>query len=170
MKLKNNTMETIDMKFTKRNAAIAMLVSSLVVITLLVGVLPVAAADSPMLHNSNRFPATTKHGGAWGLPGTKYGEFACNTCHAKNTGNIKRVLKTFIAPNTPTDKFPIEADATPPAGGVNFQDVREGSSDFGDDARATNNESTNVCEVCHTHDPAQIVGVKFHGYDMSGPG
>jgi len=121
-----------------------------------------------LLHNSNRFPATTKHGGAWGLPGTKYGEFACNTCHAKNTGNIKRVKKALVAPNSPTDQFPIEV--APPAGGINFQDTREGSSDFGDDARAVNTESTNICEACHTYDPAQLVGVKFHGYDMSSLG
>ncbi len=171
MKLKNNTMVAIEMKFTKRNTAIAMLVSLLVVMTLLVGALPAAAADSPMLHNSNRFPATTKHGGAWGLPGTKYGEFDCSTCHARNTGNIKRVKKTITAPNSPTDKFPIEADATPPAGGIDFQDAREGSSDFGDDSVAGRSfgidKSNKICEACHTFDASQAVGVKFHGYDMT---
>jgi hypothetical protein len=165
MKLKHNTMETIKMKFTMRSAMIGLLVSLLVIVALLVGSLPVIAADSPMLHNSNRFPATTKHGGAWGLPGAKYGEFACNTCHAKNTGNIKRIKKALVAPNSPTDQFPVEV--TPPTGGINFQDAREGSSDFGDDARAVNTESTNICEACHTYDPAQLVGVKFHGYDMT---
>jgi predicted CxxxxCH...CXXCH cytochrome family protein len=169
-KLNQKTMESIKMKLTKRSVTLVTVIILSVVTTLLVGVLPVAAADSPMLHNSNRFPATTKHGGAWGLPGAKYGEFSCGTCHAKNTGNIKRVKKTITAPNTPTDKFPIEADLTPPAGGVNLQDARDGSSDFGDDARAVNDESTNICEACHTYDPAQLVGVKFHGYDMSGPG
>ena len=87
MKLEHNTMETIKMKLTKRSA---MLVSLLVVVTLLVGVLPVSAADSPMLHNSNRFDSPPRYNsiGGWGLPGTKYGEFSCNTCHARNTGNI----------------------------------------------------------------------------------
>jgi predicted CxxxxCH...CXXCH cytochrome family protein len=163
-------MEFIKMKLTKRKVTLVTLVILSVVTTLLVGVLPVAAADSPMLHNSLRFPATTKHGGAWGIPGAKYGEFSCGTCHAKNTGNIKRILKTFVAPNSPTDQFPIEADGTPPVGGVSFMDIREGSSDFGDDARAVNDQSTNVCEVCHTYDPSQTVGVKFHGYDMSSLG
>jgi predicted CxxxxCH...CXXCH cytochrome family protein len=169
MRLKHNTLETMKMKLTKRSAMIGLMISLLVIVTLLVGSLPVIAADSPMLHNSNRFPGTTKHGGAWGLPGTKYGEFACNTCHAKNTGNIKRVLKTFTAPNG-VDQFPIEADPAPPVGGINFQDVREGSSDFGDDGRVDKTQSSNVCEGCHTYDAAQLVGVKFHGYDMSGPG
>ena len=150
-------------KRTLLNGAIGLLV---LLLSLACLTPPAEAADSPMLHNSNRFPATTKHGGSWGLPGTKYGEFTCGTCHDKNTGNIKRVKKILTAPNG-VDQFPIEADGTPPAGGVTFLDARDGSSDFGDDGRVDKSQSANICEACHTYDPAQLVGVKFHGYDMT---
>ncbi|MDH3998516.1 MAG: CxxxxCH/CxxCH domain-containing protein, partial [Desulfuromonadales bacterium] len=136
-----------------------------VALSLLFSALPVVAADGPLLHNSNRFSGTTKHGGSWGLPGTKYGEFSCATCHDRNTGNIKRVRNTLpSAPDTGSGDFP-GAGAS-----ITFQDVRANSSDFGDDGRALKTESNNICEVCHSYDAAQLTGVKFHGYDMSGPG
>ncbi|TLM62289.1 MAG: CxxxxCH/CxxCH domain-containing protein [Deltaproteobacteria bacterium] len=124
--------------------------------------------DNNMLHNSNRFPSSTKWTaqGGWGKPNTKYGPITCETCHAKGTGNIKRVKKTLVAPD-PSAQFPIQADPTPPAGGVTFLDARNGTSQFGDDSRADKSQSNMICEACHTFDASQNAGVKFHGYDMT---
>lgn len=122
-----------------------------------------AWADNQMLHNSNRFTGTTKWGGKWGTddPTAKYGPIDCSTCHEKNAGNIKRVKKTLIAPNG-TDQFPIQADPTPPAGGVSFLDAREGVSDFGDDVNRSGDatQSNKICEACHSQ-------TKFHNYNVA---
>ncbi|MDH3998220.1 MAG: CxxxxCH/CxxCH domain-containing protein [Desulfuromonadales bacterium] len=115
------------------------------------------AADGPMLHNSNRFPGTLKHGGSWGLPGTTYGEITCVTCHDRDTGNIKRVRKLIVAPNG-TDSFPIEG-AVSPNDEVTFTSAEDSSSDFGDDAGG-HSASTKVCEACHSQN-------KYHNYDTA---
>jgi len=165
MKLNHEQMEANEMKQHRLHGKHLSLL--IMILTMLV-ILPTLATASTMIHNSTTL-GSTKHGGSWGVAGGKYGEFTCQTCHAKNTGNIKRVKKTITAPNG-VDQFPIEADATPPAGGVLFMDAREGTSDFGDDSRADKTQSANICEVCHTYDAAQSVGVKQHAYDMSSAG
>jgi predicted CxxxxCH...CXXCH cytochrome family protein len=154
MKSKQMLMDTIDMKLARRSAKIGLLASLLVVMTLLVDALPAVAADSPMLHNSYRFPATIKHGGAWGLPGTKYGEFQCGTCHARSTGNIKRVKATITTPDGSNWEGPGSPNVT-----VNFQ-ATSGVDSFGDDGRASLTSSEMVCEACHSQN-------KFHNYNTA---
>ena len=127
-------------------------------------------ADSNLLHNSNRFPASTKWTaqGGWGKPGAKYGPFTCETCHAKGTGNIKRIKKVLTAP---AGQFPLQADASPPAGNwdITFLDARGGTSHFGSDdpADRTANESKRICNACHSYDLTQASGVKFQAYVMA---
>ncbi|TLM65613.1 MAG: CxxxxCH/CxxCH domain-containing protein [Deltaproteobacteria bacterium] len=127
--------------------------------------------DSPLLHNSDRFPASTKWTaqGGWGKPGTKYGAINCDTCHAKKTGNIKRIRKTVTAPD-PSAQFPLQADATPPGGNadISFLDARDGSSDFGSELPGdrTGGESKRICNACHTYDASQTAGVKYQAYSM----
>ncbi len=168
MKLNHTQMEATEMKVNMTSSAGKKLAPIMTIIIALMILLPAIATANTMIHNSTTL-GSTKHGGSWGVAGGKYGEFTCGTCHARNTGNIKRVKKIITAPNG-VDQFPIEADPTPPAGDITFLDAREGSSDFGDDSRADKSQSANICEACHTYDAAQSVGVQFHAYDMSGPG
>jgi len=116
----------------------------------------VSWADNPLLHNSNRFTGTTKHTGNWGKPGDYAGAILCNTCHGKNTGNVKRIKADISFPD----------GSTMPGGGisaaVSLQTVGDGTSDFGDDSTAPRASSNRVCEVCHTYDGSQTVGVKQH--------
>ncbi|WP_157671726.1 CxxxxCH/CxxCH domain c-type cytochrome [Desulfuromonas soudanensis] len=121
----------------------------------------VSWADNPLLHNSNRFVGTTKHTGNWGKPGDYAGAILCSTCHGKNTGNVKRVKATISFPD----------GSVMPGGGVSsavsLLTVEDGSSDFGDDSTAPRASSNRVCEVCHTYDASQTVGVKQHAADQS---
>ncbi|MDT8442095.1 MAG: CxxxxCH/CxxCH domain-containing protein [Desulfuromonadales bacterium] len=122
--------------------------------------------NSPLLHNStNTSSSRWVADGGWGIPAGKYGAFVCATCHARGTGNIKRIKTTLTAPNG-VDPFPIEAAA----GSISFLDVRDGTADFGDDSRADKTQSSHICEACHTYDVTKANGVEFHAYDMSGPG
>lgn len=82
--------------------------------------------------------------GQWGIPGGKYGEFTCNTCHARETGNIKRIKKDLTSGTA--DLFPIQQAGLQ----VVFQDTRDGTAQFGDDGRVDKTVSTNVCEACHS--------------------
>ncbi len=116
----------------------------------------VSWADNNLLHNSNRFPGTSKHGGDWGTLTGYAGGIVCATCHGKNTGNVKRVRATISYPD----------GSSMPGGGsiatVNLQSLVDGSSDFGDDNTAPRSSSNKVCEVCHTYDVNQLVGTRFH--------
>ncbi|MCK4507752.1 MAG: CxxxxCH/CxxCH domain-containing protein, partial [Desulfuromonadales bacterium] len=128
------------------------LMGMVVWLTLLAVVAPQnAEAFNPMIHSSLS-TGSSKWGGDWGTTTGKYGEFTCGTCHARGTGNIKRIKKNLVAPNG-SDKFPIEVDA----GTVTFLDTRDGSSDFGDDA-GTHATSNKICESCHSQN-------QFHNYD-----
>jgi predicted CxxxxCH...CXXCH cytochrome family protein len=121
--------------------------------TVLVIIIP---AYNPLIHSSLS-TNSTKHGGDWGTATGKYGEFTCSTCHQRGSTNIKRVRSTITAP---FGSFPGST--------VAFTDTRDGSSDFGDDGRLDKTQSTNICEVCHTYDAAQLVGVNVHAYVMPG--
>lgn len=146
---------------------VVVLVSFLALEGYLVGDALAAWTDSPLLHNSNRFSCSdpayldqtscTANGGGWNpngkwtngwgtdAAGAKYGSIDCATCHTKNAANIKRIKGTITAPNSPTDKFPIEA-----AGGtINFQST-SGANSFGDDNRADRSQSNMICEGCHS--------------------
>ncbi len=121
---------------------------------------------NPMMHNSIT-TASNKHGGKWGTSqtGAKYGEFNCNTCHQMGSGNIKGIRGALGSAANPV---PVDF---PGAGApISFLDVRDGSSDFGDDSRADKMQSDNICEVCHTYDGAKAAGVDKHAFDMSVPG
>ncbi len=106
--------------------------------------------------------ASTKHSGdgGWGIAGARYGEFTCATCHTPNTTNIKRVRTTITTPDT--------AIATLPGDGVtiSFLDATDPTTDFGDDSDAPRASSNRVCEVCHTYDAGQTVGVNKHAFDQ----
>jgi hypothetical protein len=116
---------------------------------------------NPLIHSSLSTESTKWAANGWGVPGGKYGEFTCGTCHAKTTGNVKRVKTALAAPAGP-DPFPIEAGL----GSVSFLDVRGGSSDFGDDSRLDKTVSDNICEGCHTYDATQAAGVNKHAYNL----
>ncbi|AMV73355.1 lipoprotein cytochrome c [Desulfuromonas sp. DDH964] len=114
----------------------------------------VAWADNPMLHNSLRFPGTTKHAGDWGTSTGYGGGFQCSTCHDKETGNVKRIKAQISFPdgsNMPNGAL----SAT-----VSLQTVEDGSSDFGNDAGG-HASSNKICEVCHS-------ATSYHRNDTSG--
>ncbi|RMF47124.1 MAG: hypothetical protein D6751_03485, partial [Deltaproteobacteria bacterium] len=116
--------------------------------------------SNPMLHNAAS-TGSTKWGGSWGLPGGKYGEFTCDTCHTDTTTNIKRVKTSISFP----DNSLMPNGAT--SSSVTFSDTRDGSSDYGD-AAGDHASSSGVCEVCHSLDETQANGVQHHAYNMSG--
>lgn len=120
-------------------------------------VLLVAWTDNAMLHNSNRFTGTTKHGGAWGTPGNYAGGITCATCHEKNTGNIKRIKATISYPD----------GSAMPGGGTSSAVALLATTGFGNDATAPRASSNKVCEACHTYDAAQINGVDRHAANQS---
>jgi hypothetical protein len=96
--------------------------------------------------------------GGWGVKGGKYGEFTCTTCHAKRSGNIKRVKKQLTVTDlASSDQFSIELAAQE----VSFSSTVDGSADFGDDSRVPATSSTNVCEACHSI-------TDYHRYNTSG--
>jgi predicted CxxxxCH...CXXCH cytochrome family protein len=116
-------------------------------------------ANNPLLHNSfNLGSGKWSAANGWGLVTGKYGEFACDTCHARNTGNIKRVKNNISFPDG--SNMPNGAAAT----AVNFQ-ATTGVNSFGDDTGG-HPTSDRVCEVCHTFDGAGLNGVTAHAYAM----
>jgi|GEM_PF-2236316 len=117
----------------------------------------VSWSDNPMLHNSNRFAGTTKHGGSWGTPGNYAGGITCATCHEKNSSNIKRVRATISYPD----------GSAMPGGGTNTAVVLASTTGFGDDTTAPRASSNKVCEACHTYDAAQLNGVQYHAANQS---
>lgn len=93
--------------------------------------------------------------GGWGLPDSKYGEFACETCHGRKSGNIKRIKKAIhVTDAASLDQFPIEQSG----GEVTFLNAQAGSSDYGDDLNDPPESSTKICEGCHSQN-------KFHNYN-----
>ncbi len=116
--------------------------------------------NNPLLHNSFNLGSDKWSGqGGWGIASGRYGEFSCATCHAKNTGNIKRIVS--ILPNAPDQSKGNFPGATLP---VILNDVTAPDTDFGDDS-ATHATSARICEVCHTYDLGGD-GVKFHAFNM----
>lgn len=120
--------------------------------------------NEPLLHNSVNL-SSSKHGGNWGSTkaGSKYGSITCETCHIKDTTNIKKVRTSITTPDNSLGSFPGDGEA------ISFQSSDDGNADMGDDsgAHATSNR---VCEVCHTYDATGANGVKYHAYDMSAGG
>jgi hypothetical protein len=93
-----------------------------------------AYTPTPLLHNSDNLG--TKYwseSGGWGVPGGQYGPFTCNTCHQRNSGNIKRVSASILG------------------NAVSFSKTSGAGDSFGDDGDGRNtSNSTRPCEVCHT--------------------
>lgn len=102
-----------------------------------------------LIHSSLSTGSTKWGSSGWGVPGGKYGEFTCQTCHQRNSGNIKRVKKNLVVTDQVArdagDRFPIEQAS----GTVNFQGTT-GTDSFGDDNRADRSVSDKICEGCHT--------------------
>jgi predicted CxxxxCH...CXXCH cytochrome family protein len=141
----------------------------------------VSWVDNSLLHNSNRFACSetgffkneaecvaaggswtydrkwpvTGNDGEWGTDGAndQYGPIMCSTCHAKGTGNIKRIVTGVTAAK---NAFP--GDGQP----VTFLDATDPNADFGDDSppggRTT---SDKICEACHSQ-------TDYHRYDTTG--
>ncbi|MFZ2196824.1 MAG: CxxxxCH/CxxCH domain-containing protein, partial [Thermodesulfovibrionales bacterium] len=101
--------------------------------------------DNTLLHNINRFPSSGKWTaeGGWGLPGTKYGNIVCETCHTRNAPNIKRISGNISAPET-ADQFPGQTGGL----GINFNSMTT-QDGFGDDTGG-HTESRKICEYCHS--------------------
>lgn len=115
-----------------------------------------AGWDSTLLHNSNRFPGTTKWSGDWGTPTGQYNRIVCETCHTRTTANIKRIKDTVItAPNSPAQRFPAETGGMAPV----FQSVTAPDG-FGDDTGG-HSSSQKICEVCHS-------ATSYHRYNTVG--
>lgn len=108
--------------------------------------------SDPLLHNSSN-TRSAKWGGIWGVPGGKYGEFTCATCHLNGSVNIKNIRPSITAPNSPAENFP--------GSSIVFRDARDDSAtnDFGDDSGHHAN-STKICEACHSI-------TKYHRYDST---
>lgn len=121
---------------------------------------------NPLLHNSeNLASARWTASGGWGLPGTKYGEFVCTTCHVTggaDTKNIRRVRESITTPETskgtlPGNGQPIAFNRT--VGSNASQAV------FGWMSGATpRTSSTRVCETCHTYDATAVNGVTYYPF------
>ncbi|MBT0652040.1 CxxxxCH/CxxCH domain c-type cytochrome [Geomobilimonas luticola] len=104
----------------------------------------VSWTDSNLVHNSNRFPGTTKWGGSWGIPGGQYGAFDCKTCHIAGSSNIKRVRTSVTAPS-----------GSFPGGAVVFNSM----TSFGNDTGG-HTASLHICEACHSQN-------KYHNFDTT---
>lgn len=115
-----------------------------------------AGWDNTALHNSNRFPGSTKwQGGGWGTPGTKYGQITCATCHLEGDPNIKLIRSGIASPNLPTDSFPGQTGGT----SVSFQSTTSPDG-FGDDTGG-HAASQKICEHCHSQ-------TSYHRYNTAG--
>jgi hypothetical protein len=97
------------------------------------------AAD--LLHNSVDTGSSKWSGqGGWGVPGGKYGEFTCDTCHeTNNKANIKNVRTVISSPN----------GTNLPNGSPSVNVVLKNVTSHGDDSSA-HASSNRVCEVCHS--------------------
>ncbi len=118
-----------------------------------------------MLHNSDNIQSTKwSANGGWGLPGTRYGEFTCGTCHVPGGGdtrNISRINETIFTPHTTANAYlPLNGKA------VAFTRVsaaNKNQASFGwDNGRDKTLSPVRICEGCHTDDQTGANGTKFH--------
>lgn len=106
-----------------------------------------------LIHNSRSTGSAKWAPVGWGVAGGKYGEFACGTCHERNTSNIKKIKETIATPDASEWNGPAAAAAA-----VVFTDARNGSADFGNDAD-DHASSERICEICHSRN-------SYHNYDV----
>lgn len=123
-----------------------------------------------MVHNSdnsNSLKWSANNG--WGIPGGRYGEFTCNTCHVDgygSTNNIKRIRESITTPfssaiKLPGDKKPIVFNR--------LLSTKSAQGSLGFDSTATpRTSSSKICEVCHTYDATRVNGVNAHAYNTGG--
>lgn len=138
-----------------------------------------STVNNPMLHNSDNL-ASTRWGG-WGIPGKKYGEFSCTTCHVAgnmSTNNIKRIRESISTPdgsqgNLPGHNAPIVfnrfSSAKISQGSLGWDGPKKAASDPVS-AATPRTTSTKVCEVCHTYDSKKNKGVYAHPYSSYSAG
>lgn len=128
-----------------------------------------STVNNPMLHNSDSTSSTKwSADGGWGIPGARYGEFDCITCHVEGgaaTRNAKRIRETVTAPDTSKGQLP---GAGQP---INYRRAAGTSKtqpvpgwDGGATPRAG---SDKICEICHTYDAAGANGTKAHPYSTA---
>ncbi len=125
-----------------------------------------AAGAGALLHNSVN-TSSTKHAadGGWGIAGTRFGQFTCDTCHTKSTTNIKRIRTAITTPDTskgtlPGNNQPIVFSKTSGAAGD--------AGVMGDDSTTPRATSNKICEICHTYDATSANGTKVHPYNSLG--
>ncbi len=131
-----------------------------------------AASSSPttsLLHNSiSTGSAKWSADGGWGVAGGKYGAITCETCHAKDGSNIKRIKQTITVSDISKGNIPgnsvgfnrVSGVATPYAVGQGAMgdDTSCSNPAYTDQASCTANggswtarsQSDRICEVCHT--------------------
>jgi hypothetical protein len=105
------------------------------------------------IHNSENLNSSKWSGeGGWGVPGGKYGEFRCVTCHT---------------PHDTTNIYLVRNSVSPPDGGVwnssgasSNPVVFTALTGMGDDTGG-HTSSTRSCEVCHSI-------TKYHRYNTTG--
>lgn len=97
-----------------------------------------------LMHNSSG-TGSTKWGGKWGVPGGRYGEFRCDTCHEPDADNLKNVRKTINTMNPTSSHFWPNGQKS-----VNISFLN--ATSMGNDrvAHATPPYSNRVCEACHS--------------------
>lgn len=119
-----------------------------------------------LLHNSiNIYSTKWSSVGGWGVPGGKYGEFICNTCHVQTaaTTNIKKVVEYVTAPDDSKGALPGEGRP------IVFTRVTGNPGDsgvMGDDSDNPRSSSNRVCEICHTYDGSGQNGSRVHAYNQ----
>jgi predicted CxxxxCH...CXXCH cytochrome family protein len=127
-----------------------------------------AAAGDTLIHNSLNSTSTTtrwQSQGGWGVPGGKYGEFTCDTCHVRNMTNIKQIRSTITTPDPSKGLLPGDGQT------IIFDRTKGNPGDpgtFGDDSNTPRTTSNKICEVCHTYDAARVNGVNVHAYNSQG--
>ena len=123
-----------------------------------------------MIHNSDNLQSTKwAANGGWGLPGTRYGEFTCGTCHVTGGGdtrNIGRINEAIFTPHTTAGAYlPLQGKA------VAFNRVSAANktqASFGwDNGRDKTVSPVRICEGCHTDDLSGVNGSKFHSMNSA---
>lgn len=116
-------------------------VAGMAIVLALTCLVPIKNASADLLHNSADTGSTKWSAqGGWGVPGGKYGEFTCDTCHEPNNkANIKNIRTVISSPDG--TNLPNGA----PSVNVVFRNV----TSQGDDTTA-HASSSRICEVCHS--------------------
>ncbi|MBJ6802485.1 CxxxxCH/CxxCH domain-containing protein [Geomonas propionica] len=125
-----------------------------------------STVNNPMLHNSDSTSSTKwSANGGWGIPGARYGEFDCTTCHVQGgaaTRNVNRIRETVTAPDTSKGQLP---GAGQPINYRRLTGTSKTQAVPGWDSGATPRTSSDkICEICHTYDAASANGTKAHPY------